>query len=160
METIGLSILSVACILWMTYNTHMMRKQLSGTTKALPAAPATVTAVFHPDHGLIRVFENHSLSVHYNHRGWWYECSCGHKRHAHNVNEKVMGTEKTAIETWRTHSALYAELDHDVTQSELGRTQTEERDYIEKYRAACYCKSANDEIILLEQQRPKSLDRL
>lgn len=148
-------IISVVCLVWLTVSTiRKNNRQALPQTPATPALPAATS----PEHTLVKAWDNQSYNIPFADRGWWYHCSCGLKRVASDLSSTYTGSEAGAIRAWKKHSALYAELSHETAATESLSAIKAEREYIEKYRELCYCKSANDDLILLEQTRPKSLD--
>jgi len=103
-------------------------------------------------HTLIRVWDNRDVD--YEDQGFWFECSCGMKRPADGTNSKEFGSETDAIRSFKIHVKLHEGLPSE--EDNPWKIKYEEAvDHLDKFRNACYCKDANNDIILLEIERKK-----
>jgi hypothetical protein len=116
---------------------------------------ATVPAITSPvnPHRLVKIWDNRSCD--HNRQGWWFECSCGLKRQASDVTKIYLGSEKGAMDTYKSHAALYKGLA--ISEPAINPFEKKYNDEVaafKEYRDKCFCKDTNDDLLLLKHRHP------
>lgn len=116
---------------------------------APPEQSPVIAGVSSHTHNLIKVWRREDVS--HDSKGWWFQCSCGQISPGTRVGGNSYGSEANAIETFKVHVSLYKGLG--LTQNNPAVTELNKvkKDYTE-YRSKCYCKDANDDLILMKKE--------
>lgn len=125
------------------------------THKAVTASHAVkaIEAPTAPPHSLVRTWIVPTQENRIN-AGWRWKCSCGvwglasDTSNRYNSKDETtaysIGTEKSAITGFKDHALQYNEVNTDFYKEKY---EQEKADFA-KYRELCYCKDANDALIL------------
>lgn len=98
-------------------------------------------------HTLIRVWDNRTCER--ERQGWWFECSCGQIRASDSTNSKSFGSEERAVASYKSHAKLHVDIGPSV--NVYKDLYEKEKARFAEYKKLCYCKDANDDIILFER---------
>lgn len=151
MEMILIGILVLALLGQIASNVST-KKKVTQALESRPEALANMLEAPKPSHRLVRTWivstQEGRISA-----GWRWKCACGvwgvadNATHSFNrkdnTNSYDLGTEKEAINGFKTHAKQYLEVNTDYYKDLYEKTEAD----FAAYRHACYCKDANPDLI-------------
>lgn len=151
MDILSPLIVLAGVVVWLI----MTIRQNNYQRRQLPVAAAEkpkALEVWVEDHRLVRTWK---ATVQENRPGiaaWAWKCSCGVTGSAGDAKEFTsLGSEANAIERFKSHAKGYREANKGVINPLATKLDKVEADFAE-YRQKCYCKTTNDDLILLERK--------
>jgi hypothetical protein len=84
-------------------------------------------------------------------KGWWWKCSCGAEHPGAGTGSVSYGSEANALQTFKNHARLYDEFAVEQTNPLEAELTKVKKDFAE-YREKCYCKDANDDLLIMKRE--------